>query len=215
MVKIAPSLLAADSACFGKAVSDLETSGADFIHFDVMDGHFVPNITFGPKILQELKKYTSLPFDVHLMVTNPDECISWYADAGADLITFHIEASENPMQTLQIIKDRHLKSGITLKPSSDIQQIIPFIDYVDLILIMGVQPGFGGQKFYPDTPDRIKQTKNLIADRSILLEVDGGVNFQNASLCVEVGADILVAGTAVFQNETLAENIASLKGIPL
>ena len=131
MVKIAPSLLAADSACLGKAVSDLEASGADFIHFDVMDGHFVPNLTFGPKILQELKKHTSLPFDVHLMVTNPDECISWYADAGADLITFHLETTQNPLQTLKLIKDRHIKSGITLKPSSNIEQIIPFIDDID------------------------------------------------------------------------------------
>ena len=190
MVKIAPSLLAADSACLGKAVSDLEASGADFIHFDVMDGHFVPNLTFGPKILQELKKHTSLPFDVHLMVTNPDECISWYADAGADLITFHLE-------------------------SSNIEQIIPFIDDIDLVLVMGVQPGFGGQKFYPDTPERIKQTKDIIAHRSVLLEVDGGINFQNASLCVDAGADILVAGTAVFQNGTLSENIATLKGMLL
>ncbi len=212
MVKIAPSLLAADSACLGKAVSDLEASGADFIHFDVMDGHFVPNITFGPKILQELKKYTSLPFDVHLMVTNPDECIAWYADAGADLITFHLEASDNPQHTLQLIKKHQLKSGITLKPSSDIKQIIPFIDYVDLVLVMGVQPGFGGQKFYPDTPDRIKQTKDIIAHRPVLLEVDGGVNFQNVSLCVNAGADILVAGTAVFQNGALSENIKALKG---
>lgn len=215
MVKIAPSLLAADSACLGKAVSDLEASGADFIHFDVMDGHFVPNLTFGPKILQELKKHASLPFDVHLMVTNPDECISWYADAGADLITFHLETTQNPLQTIKLIKDRHIKSGITLKPSSNIEQIIPFIDDIDLVLVMGVQPGFGGQKFYPDTPERIKQTKDIIAHRSVLLEVDGGINFQNASLCVDAGADILVAGTAVFQNGTLSENIATLKGMLL
>ncbi len=215
MVKIAPSLLAADSAYLGKTISDLELAGADFIHFDVMDGHFVPNLTFGPKILKELKKYTSLPFDVHLMVTNPDECISWYAESGADLITFHLEATESPIQTIQLIRNYKLKVGVTLRPSSDIKQIIPLINDVDLILVMGVQPGFGGQKFYPDTLERIKLTKDIIANRNVLLEVDGGINFQNASLCVNAGADILVAGTAVFQNGMLSENIATLKGIHL
>lgn len=213
MVKIAPSLLAANSASLGKAVAGLDAAGADFIHFDVMDGHFVPNLTFGPKILKELKPLSQLPFDVHLMVTNPDDCIPWYAEAGADLITFHLEASSNPLQTIQLIKSFSIKAGVTLKPNSDMQLLAPLVDLVDLILVMGVQPGFGGQKFYDDTPERLMYTKKIIGNRPILLEVDGGINFQNAPLCIDAGADILVAGTTVFKNDAYADNIAKLKGI--
>lgn len=211
MVKIAPSLLAANSAFLGREISELKNAHANYIHFDVMDGHFVPNLTFGPKILKDLKKNTSLPFDVHLMVSSPAVFIPWYAEAGADVMTFHLETASNPNAIIKLIKSYSIKAGITLRPESDINMLCPLVDDVDLILVMGVNPGFGGQPFMPDTLKRIERTKQIIGNRKILLEVDGGVTYENARLCAKAGADILVAGTAVFNNRTYTDNIKKLK----
>ena len=212
MIKIAPSILAADSANFGREISALQSAGADYIHFDVMDGHFVPNLTFGPKILKETKSYSKLPFDVHLMVTCPERFIPWYAEAGADIITFLLEATDEPEKAIQMIKNYGLKSGISLKPGSDINRLTPFANMVDQILVMAVEPGFGGQKFRPDTPERIKFTKEIIGNGKTLIETDGGIIRENAPLCIQAGADILVAGTSIFAGGTYADNIKALKG---
>ena len=192
MVKIAPSILAADSAKFGTEVALLEKAGADLIHFDVMDGHFVPNITFGPKILEDMKKYTNLMFDVHLMVNAPQRFVPWFAKAGADIIT--------------------CKAGISIKPDTDAAAIKPFCDTIDLILVMSVEPGFGGQKFIDTTPEKIRQIKQFTENRPVLIEVDGGINTETAKHCIKAGADILVAGTAVFAGGNYRENILALKG---
>ena len=212
MIKIAPSILAADSTNFEREISSLQSAGADYIHFDVMDGHFVPNLTFGPKILKEMKSHSNLPFDVHLMVTCPERFIPWYAEAGANIITFHLEASDNPKQTIQMIKNYHISAGISLKPDSNIDRIRPFADMVDLILVMAVEPGFGGQRFRPNTPDRIRLAKEIIGNGKTLVETDGGITPQNAPLCIQAGADILVAGTSVFGGGSYADNIKALKG---
>ncbi len=212
MVKIAPSILAADSAKFGTEVALLEKAGADLIHFDVMDGHFVPNITFGPKILEDMKKYTNLMFDVHLMVNAPQRFVPWFAKAGADIITFHLEAVENCREIIALIHSFGCKAGISIKPDTDAAAIKPFCDTIDLILVMSVEPGFGGQKFIDTTPEKIRQIKQFTENRPVLIEVDGGINTETAKHCIKAGADILVAGTAVFAGGNYRENILALKG---
>lgn len=212
MVKIAPSILAANSALLGTEAELLQKAGADFIHFDVMDGHFVPNITFGPKILKDMKKYTDLPFDVHLMVDEPERFVPWYADAGADIITFHLEATKNPETLVKLIHQHKLKCGISIKPKTNIDTLKPLLGDIDLILVMSVEPGFGGQKFIPETPDKIRSIKKLIGARNILVEVDGGINADTASLCRNADADILVAGTSVFKDGAYMNNIRKLRG---
>ena len=212
MAIVSPSILSAD---FGKLGADCRMvldAGAQMLHYDVMDGHFVPNLTFGPKILKETKSYSKLPFDVHLMVTCPERFIPWYAEAGADIITFHLEATDEPEKAIQMIKNYGLKSGISLKPGSDINRLTPFANMVDQILVMAVEPGFGGQKFRPDTPERIKFTKEIIGNGKTLIETDGGIICENAPLCIQAGADILVAGTSIFAGGTYADNIKALKG---
>lgn len=212
MVKIAPSILSANMAFLHDEMIKLESAKADFIHFDVMDGHFVNNITFGPKILKDIKKYSNLTFDVHLMVSNPLKFIPWYAVAGADILTFHIESCENPIEAINLIKKYGIKVGISLKPNTDIAKITPYLDLIDLILVMSVEPGFGGQTFIDNSVNKISELKKLVSDKNILLEVDGGINSDTAKLCVEAGVDILVAGTAVFKNQDYHSNIVSLKG---
>ena len=213
MVLIAPSLLAADVASLGAEVKKLEKAHADLLHFDVMDGHFVPNITYGPHILKALKEKTSIPFDVHLMVNEPEKFVPWFIDAGADIITFHLEATENPNKLIKIIKKAGKKAGVSLKPKTDLAIFKTLKETPDLILVMGVEPGFGGQKFFPDTPKRIAKTKELFP-RS-LIEVDGGIAKDTAQLCINAGADILVAGTFIFKNGTYAKSIKTLKGTTL
>ncbi len=212
MVKIAPSILAADSAKFGTEVALLEKAGADLIHFDVMDGHFVPNITFGSKILEDMKKYTNLMFDVHLMVNAPQRFVPWFAKAGADIITFHLEAVENCREIIALIHSFGCKAGISIKPDTDAAAIKPFCDTIDLILVMSVEPGFGGQKFIDTTPEKIRQIKQFTENLPVLIEVDGGINTETAKHCLKAGADILVAGTAVFAGGNYRENILALKG---
>lgn len=212
MVLVAASLLSADSARLGQEVELLEKANADLLHFDVMDGHFVPNMTYGPLILKALKKHTSLKFDVHLMVENPENFIPWYIDAGADMLTFHLEAAKNADVLIQNIQKRGLKAGISLKPNSDITLLSRLHEVPDIVLVMGVEPGFGGQTFKDDTPERITQTKKLISSDKLLISVDGGITEQTALLCRQAGADILVAGTAIFKNGTYADNIKILKG---
>ncbi|MBR2274300.1 MAG: ribulose-phosphate 3-epimerase [Alphaproteobacteria bacterium] len=210
MVLIAPSLLAANPACLGDEVKQLENAGADLLHFDVMDGHFVPNMTYGPFILRKLKKITHMPFDVHLMVDNPEKIIPWFIEAGADIITFHLEATSQPDELLKTIQNAGIKAGVSLKPNSNMKIISQLNRTPDLVLVMGVEPGFGGQTFRPDTPQRIVQTKQLCP--SALIEVDGGINQKTAQLCIDAGAEILVAGTAVFENGSYKKNILSIKG---
>lgn len=213
MVKIAPSLLSANPACLGEEVQNLQEAQADLLHFDVMDGHFVPNMTYGPLVLKGLKKYSHLDFDVHLMVNNPEKFVPWYADAGADIITFHLEATKEPDALLKSIKKYGIKAGISLKPDTDIKLLAKLTEQPDWVLVMGVEPGFGGQTFREDTPKRIAKTREILTHTDLIIEVDGGINLQTAKLCVDAGADILVAGTAVFKNGEYKKNISILKGV--
>ena len=200
MIKISPSLLAADFSNLTIPLNQCELGGASMIHIDVMDGNFVPNITMGPVIINGIRKATNLLLDVHLMINKPENFISEFINVGSDLITFHVEATKNPLNLIKQIKDEGLKCGITLKPSSDISLIENYIENVDLILIMSVEPGFGGQKFIPDMLDRIYHVKDmtnkLISKPNI--SVDGDVKLSNAKKIIDAGADILVAGTGIF-----------------
>jgi len=213
MIQIAPSLLAANSAELGQEVVKLQNAQADLIHFDVMDGHFVPNITFGAHILKDLKKHTTLPFDVHLMVNDPSRFIPWFAKAGADFISFHLEASPDPLSDIALIRQYGVKAGITLKPDTNMALLKTYASAADMILIMAVEPGFGGQKFREDTVRRILAAKEFIGKQNILLEVDGGITPLTAQAAKKAGADILVAGTAVFRNGTYAQNIKDLREV--
>ena len=192
-------------------VEKLKKSGADMLHLDVMDGHYVPNLTFGPAIVKALRPYSKLPFDVHLMVNNPDEMIPWFIASGADIITVHAETCPHLDNTLQTILSYGLKAGVALNPSTPESVLEYVIDKIDMILVMSVNPGFGGQKFIDTALHKISKIKNMIADRDIEIEVDGGINPLTASRCISAGADILVAGTAVFSGGDYAHNIDSLR----
>jgi ribulose-phosphate 3-epimerase len=197
---VAPSLLAADFARLAEEVAAIETAGADWLHLDVMDGHFVPNISFGPVVVKALRKHTRMPFDVHLMIAPVDLFITAFAEAGANHILFHPEAGPHPHRTLQAIRAAGCKSGLVLNPGSPIALIEPMLDLTDIILLMSVNPGFGGQKFIESSLPRISQLRELIdaSGHDIRLEVDGGVDAKTAPRCISAGADTLVAGTAVF-----------------
>jgi ribulose-phosphate 3-epimerase len=212
-VRIAPSILSADFSKLGAEVQAIDEAGADYIHLDVMDGHFVPNITFGPAIVDSIRKVTKKPFDVHLMIAPVDPYIEGFAKAGADIITFHPEAGAHPHRTIQLIKSYGKKAGISLNPSTPVSILDHLIDDLDLILVMTVNPGFGGQKFIPLLDKIVEICKCIDAtERSIDLEIDGGVNAETAKQVIAAGADVLVAGTAVFKEKDYKEAIARLRG---
>ena len=214
-IKISPSILSADFSKLGSEIQNLEKAGADFIHIDVMDGHFVPNITIGPEVIYKLRKYTSLPFDVHLMIAPVDNFIKDFADAGSDIITFHPEATQDVSKTIDLIKNEKKKVGISLKPKSKIDLIENYLSEIDLVLIMSVEPGFGGQKFMPEVLSKTKILKKIIKEKNLNvdIEIDGGINFENCTLAKEAGANILVSGTTVFKsnNGDIKKNINLLK----
>ncbi len=200
MIKLSPSLLAADFSNLTVPLNQCNLGGAPMIHIDVMDGHFVPNITMGPVVISGIRKATNLLLDVHLMINKPENFISEFINVGSNLITFHIETTKDPMKLIKIIKNEGLKCGITLKPSTDISLIENYIEHVDLILVMTVEPGFGGQKFIPDMLDRIYYLKDIIKklNSKPYISVDGDVKLSNAKKIIDAGADILVAGTGIF-----------------
>jgi ribulose-phosphate 3-epimerase len=214
-IQISPSILSADFSQLGNEIKRLEEGGADMIHVDVMDGHFVPNLTIGPPVIKALRKQCSIKFDVHLMISPVHKYIEAYADAGADIITIHPEATENLEESISKIKSLNKKVGVSLNPESKIELITNYLEKIDLILIMSVNPGFGGQKFMPEVLDKVKKLKDIKSRNNMNfdIEIDGGINFDNCQLAIEAGANILVSGTTIFKsnNGDIKKNINLLK----
>ena len=214
-IQISPSILSADFSQLGNEIKRLEEGGADMIHVDVMDGHFVPNLTIGPPVIKALRKQCSIKFDVHLMISPVHKYIEAYADAGADIITIHPEATENLEESISKIKSLNKKVGVSLNPESKLDLITNYLEKIDLVLIMSVNPGFGGQKFMPEVLDKVKQLKDIKSKRNMNfdIEIDGGINFDNCQSAIDAGANILVSGTTVFKsnNGDIKKNINLLK----
>ena len=214
-IKISPSILSADFSKLGSEIKSLEKAEADLIHIDVMDGHFVPNITIGPEVISKLRKYTSLPFDVHLMISPVHEFITNFAEAGADIITIHPEATDDLVASIKKIKSLNKKAGVSLNPETSIDKVLPVLKMIDLVLIMSVNPGFGGQKFIKETLEKVKSLRKQIDEQGLKtqIEIDGGINFENAKIAKMAGVDILVSGTTIFKenNGDLKKNIQLLR----
>jgi len=213
--KISPSILSADFAQLGQEVTDVINAGADFIHIDVMDGHFVPNITIGPEVINKLRNYTSLPFDVHLMISPVDDFIKNFAEAGADIITIHPEATDDLVSSIKKIKSYNKKAGVSLNPETSIEKVLPVLNLIDLVLVMSVNPGFGGQKFMSETLEKVKILRKEIDTKKLKaqIEIDGGINFENSKIAIQAGVDILVSGTTIFKENggDLKKNIQLLR----
>ena len=214
-IKISPSILSADFSKLGNEIQNLEEAEADLIHIDVMDGHFVPNITIGPGVIKKLRKFTSLPFDVHLMISPVHNFIKSFVDAGADIITVHPEATSDLVSTIKKIKSYNKKAGVSLNPETSVDKVIPLLNSIDLVLVMSVNPGFGCQKFMKEVLEKIKILRKEIDSKKLKtqIEIDGGINFENAKMAKEAGVDILVSGTTIFKENggNLKKNIQLLK----
>ena len=214
-IKISPSILSADFSQLGDEIKRLEEGGADMIHVDVMDGHFVPNLTIGPPVIKRLRNFSKLPFDVHLMITPVHKYIEDYSNAGADIITIHPEATDNLINSINLIKKLNKKVGVSLNPDTKLKVVEHVLNQIDLVLIMSVFPGFGGQKFMPEVIEKIKALKKIKEEKKLNfdIEVDGGINFENNKIVIEAGANILVSGTTIFKenNGNIKKNIDSLK----
>ena len=214
-IKISPSILSADFSKLGNEIQNLEKAEADLIHIDVMDGHFVPNITIGPEVISKLRKYTTLPFDVHLMISPVHNFIKNFADAGADIITIHPETTNNLVSSIKKIKSYNKKAGVSLNPKTSVNKVLPVLNLIDLVLVMSVNPGFGGQQFMKDTLEKVKVLRKEIDSKNLKtqIEIDGGINFKNAKIAIEAGVDIIVSGTTIFKENggNIKKNIQLLR----
>ncbi|MEG1963902.1 MAG: ribulose-phosphate 3-epimerase [Clostridia bacterium] len=212
-IKVAPSILSGDFANMGKSVKMVKSFGADYIHFDVMDGSFVPNITFGMPMLKAVKSYSKLPFDVHLMIVNPEKYVERFIDSGADIVTIHPDTTKDVVATLMLIKNKGAKCGLVVNPDVDVEVVVPYLDYIDMIVLMGVYPGFGGQKFIPEVLNKIISAKKIIKDsgKNIELELDGGVTASNVKSLTDAGVNVVVAGSAIFNAENPKQIVQIIK----